>query len=826
MLSPGTRVGRYEILSQLGAGGMGEVYLAQDNVLDRRVALKVLPSSVAADQDRMRRFVQEAKAAAALNHPNIAHVYEVGESEGIHFIALEYIDGRTLGDCIKRSETNLPKLLKYLQHVAEGLAKAHESGIVHRDLKPDNIMVSRDDHVKVLDFGLAKLVEPQHPSIASIGTTSEVATVPLAQLSTSGVVIGTVGYMSPEQAQGKTKEIDQRSDIFSFGCILYEAITGAKAFQGKDVLDSLHKIVHEPAPLIKDITPAAPSELQRILRRCLAKDREDRYQTMKDVAIELKEVRRDLDSATAHSGTSQEVAAAIKKTATTVPAATNFSNVGHVIKRHKLALFSLVMLVLALAVVYLYYLRRPASGTSIDSIAVLPFVNQNNDANVDYLCDGLTESIINSLAKLPQVTVVARSSVFRYKGKDVDPIAVGKELGVGAVLTGRLSQRGDDLFVSAELIDVHQNKQLWGDQYSQPVSSLLTMQRRIASEITSNLQVKLSGIDEKNVTKHYTDDVEAYQLYLKGRYYWSKRTEEGATKAIEYYTQAIKEDPNYALAYTGLADAYCSLGFSFDVGSLPPREAMPKAKEAALKALELDNTLSEAHTSLAMINLLFDWDWVGAEREFKRAIELDPKNANAHHWYSHYLLPLGRTEESLAESKRALENGPLDLILTVHLGWHYLYTRQYQLAAEQFNKALEMDPNYVQAHRYLGLTYEQTGHYEEALAALQKALDLVKQNADIEAELGHAFAVANKRAEAQRVLDRLLVISKERFVSSYDVATIYAGLGDREKALALLDKAVEERSDLLVYLQVDPRFDALHKDPGFIKIVQKVGLPQ
>jgi len=352
------------------------------------------------------------------------------------------------------------------------------------------------------------------------------------------------------------------------------------------------------------------------------------------------------------------------------------------------------------------------------------------------------------------------------------------------------------------------------------------MPQKIASEITSNLQLKLSGTDEKNVTKHYTEDVEAYQLYLKGRYYWSKRTEDGATRAIEYYSQAIKEDPNYALAYTGMADAYCSLGFSFDVGSLPPREAMPKAKEAALKALELDNTLSEAHTSLAMINLLFDWNWSGAEKEFKRAIELDPKNANAHHWYSHYLLPMGRNEESLAESKRALENAPLDLILNVHLGWHYLYTRQYDLATEQFTRSLEMDPNFVQARRYLGLTYEQTGHYEEALAALQNALALVKQNADIEAELGHALAVGNKRAEAQRVLDQLLAISKQRFVSSYDLATIYVGLGDREKALAWLDKAVEERSDLLVYVEVDPRFDTLHSDARFRNIVQKVGLPQ
>ena len=819
-LSPGTKLGHYEILKRLGAGGMGEVYLAQDTKLDRKVALKILPSEVAMDSDRMRRFVQEAKASAALNHPNIAHVYEISEASGHHFIAMEFIDGTTLREKIYSERNLLPKLMRYLQHVAEALSKSHEAGIVHRDLKPDNIMVTHDDHVKVLDFGLAKLIEPKIPSITAGGTNSDVATIPLAQLSTSGVVIGTVGYMSPEQAQGE-KDIDHRSDIFSFGCILYEALTKTKVFAGKDVLEALYKIVHEPTPQIKDVNPNSPPELQRILRRCLAKDKNERYQSMKDVAIELKEIRRELDpNLVGGQGSGGQDTHTIDR-ATTVSSG---ASMAAGIKQHKL-IIALVLFAAVLTLFAVYYFRQQNNSTSIDSIAVLPFVNQNNDTNVDYLCDGLTESIINSLAKLSEVKVASRSSVFRYKGKEVDPLKIGKELGVSAVLTGRLSQRGDDLLVSAELLDVRDNKQLWGDQYSQPVSSLLSMQRTIANEITRNLQVKLTGAEEKNVGKHYTEDVDAYQAYLKGRYYWSKRTEEGATKALDYYTQAIKKDPNYALAYTGLADAYCSLGFSFDVGSLPTREAMPKAKEAALKALELDNSLSEAHTSLAMINLLYDWDWPSAEREFRRAIDLDPNNANAHHWYSHYLLPMGRTQESLAESKLALEKGPTDLIQNVHLGWHYLYTRQYQLASEQFKKTLELDSNYVQAHRYLGLTYEQTGQPEQALQEFQKALALVKQNNDIEAEIGHALAVANKKAEAERVLNRLQALSKERFVSSYDVACIYVGLGDHDKAIEWLEKALEERSDFLVYLKVDPRFDSLHEDVRFKKIAQTVGLP-
>lgn len=817
MLNPGTLLGKYKLLAKLGAGGMGDVYLAKDTVLDRQTAIKVLPADVAADESRMRRFVQEAKAAASLNHPNIAHVYEVGEAHGVHFIAMEYVDGETLSTYIRRPERNLHKVLKYLESIAVALSKAHTVGVVHRDLKPDNVMISRDDHVKVLDFGLAKLIEPQGP--ISSNTSSEIATAPFGQLSTPGLVIGTAGYMSPEQAQGKTREIDHRTDIFSFGCILYEAVTGQKAFAGKDALDSLHKIVHQATPVIKDQNPEAPSELQRILRRCLAKDRDERYQTMKDVAIELKELRRDLEGAiTSETETDQD-----KQTQAVAKNTTSLTNKTPYFQRRKFVLIGLLLIAAVLAV--LLYRRQSPGVATINSIAVLPFANQYNDVNVEYLCDGLTESIINSLAKLPHLRVVSRSSVFQFKNKEVDPVTAGKQLGVGAVLTGRLAQRGDDLFISVELIDVQDNKQIWGDQYSQSTLNLLSTQRRIASEITNSLQLKLSGAEVNKVAKNYTEDAEAYQLYLKGRYYWNKRTEEGATKAIEYYSEAIRKDPSYALAYTGLADAYCSLGFSFDVGSLPPNEAMPKAKAAALRALELDNSLSEAHTSLAMINLLFDWDWPHAEQEFKRAIELDPNNANAHHWYSHLLLPMGRVDESLAESNRALQNAPLDLIMNVHLGWHYLYTRQYQLAVDQFTKTLEMDPNYTMAHRYLGLTYEQTGQHQEALKALQTALASVKQNSAIEAEVGHALAISNNKPEARRVLERLLELSKDRFVSSYDIAHIYVALGDHDKAFVSLEKALNERDDLLVYLKADPRMDPLHSDPRFSRLVQKIGLP-
>lgn len=827
-VAEGTRLGRYEVRSAIGAGGMGEVYLAQDLELDRKVALKVLPSELAANRDRMRRFVQEAKAAAALNHPNIAHIYEIGESQGTHFIAMEFVDGETLRQFIERGEPDLPKALRYLQHVADALAQAHSAGIVHRDLKPDNIMITRQGHAKILDFGLAKLIETNTASLLHSESTSDVATIPMMQHSASGVIIGTVGYMSPEQARGKTNEIDHRSDIFSFGCILFEVVTGNRAFKGKDPLDSLHMIVNAPTPQIRALKPDAPLDIQRIVRRCLAKDRNERYQTIKDVAIELKELRRELG---ASAGEERPITDESEKV-TTISAlhrdTTRGSTVQQVasrLRQHKVLIPLLLLAASIVATAYFLFFRKQTSDVAIDSIAVLPFVNQNNDPNSDYLSDGLTESIINSLTRVPNLRVITRTSVFRYKGRETDPVSVGKKLGVRAVLTGRLSQRGDNLLVSAELVDVRENKQLWGDQYSQTVSDLLAVQRKIANEITTNLRPALSGADQNRLARNYTDNSEAYELYLKGRYYWNKRTEDGAKKAIGYFQQAIERDPNYALAYTGMADSYCSLGFSFDVGALPPREAMPKAKAAANKALEIDNSLSEAHTSLAMINLLYDWDWTNTEREFKRAIELDPNNANAHHWYSHYLLPMGRIDESLAESRRAIELAPLDLIINVHLGWHYLYTGNYDNAAKEFGKALEMDSSYVHARRYLGLTYEQTGEYEQALSELQQALALVKQNTDIQAEVGHAYAVAGKRSEAERILDELKELSKQHFVSSYNTATIYAGLGEKDQALQWLEKALAERSDLLVYLKVDRRFNNLHSEPQFIEIARQVGLP-
>jgi TolB-like protein/Tfp pilus assembly protein PilF len=499
------------------------------------------------------------------------------------------------------------------------------------------------------------------------------------------------------------------------------------------------------------------------------------------------------------------------------------------INRHKVVAASIaVVLVIALAAGVIgmrTFLNGRKTEPSLDSIAVLPFENQNHEPDTEYLSDGLTESIINSLTQIPNLKVIARGSAFRYKGRNADPMTAGHELGVRAVLTGRLLQRGDSLVVSAELMDILDNKQLWGEQYERKVSDLLAVQREIAAEISNSLRLKLSGAEQSRITKRYTDNPEAYQLYLKGRFYWNKRTEEGVKKALDYFQQAIDKDPTYALAYTGIADCYSLETLHIDVGSLSPSEAGPKAKAAAMKALQMDDSLAEAHTSLAFIKLNFDWDWPGAEAEFKRAIQLNPNVGNGHHWYSHYLMAMGRTQESLAESKRALELDPLGVILNVHLGWHYNNAHQYDLAIEQITKALELDPNFGLAYWYLGLAYEQEGRYAEAENSLRKANDLLKDNSALAADLGHLYALSGRRDQALKVIEELKGVSNRKYVSSFNIALIYVGLNDVDQAFQWLEKAYRERSDLLVYLKVDARVDKIRSDARFKDLLKRLDLP-
>ena len=808
---------------------MGEVYLARDTRLNRQVALKVLPTELTARKERLQRFEQEAQAAAALNHPNIAHIYEIGEADGVNFIAMEYVEGATLREKIHRQQTELRKLLRYLQQVAEGLAKAHAAGIVHRDLKPDNVMITRDGYAKILDFGLAKLTEQTKPQ--GLETPPEEApTAVLRQpLSAPGLVMGTVGYMSPEQAQGKP--VDHRSDIFSFGCILYEAATGQRAFESESTIDTLHKIVHASVPLVKDANPSAPADLTRIVRRCLAKDADERYQSIKEAAIELRELRRELEGAeelettvppsSVGSTISSETSGGATASGTplsTAPAS-SAEYIITVIKQHKLPAI-IVLAALVLAVIGLAaYLHARNSEVAIESIAVLPFVNQNRDPDTEYLSDGLTESIINSLTQLPGLHVSPRSSVFRYKGKNADPLKIGEELGVRAVLTGRLLQRGDNLLVSAELLDVRDNKQIWGEQYNRKVADALSVQQEISREISERLRTKLSGEEQKRLTRRDTASPEAYGFYLKGRYYWNKRTAENIRKAMEQFQLAADKDPNYALAYSGLADCYVLLP---EYSGSSTSEAIPKAMAFAQRALQFDDSLAAAHTSLgyAYENL---WQREESEKEFKRAIELDPNYPTAHQWYSLLLRDKGRFDEAMFEVKRAQELDPLSIIIGQGVAQGYLLKGDTNSAVEQATRVIELDPNYPRAHEVLGWAYLKQGRTPEALAELQKAVSLGGDRRTL-GSLGFGYAISGKRAQALTVLKEIQAKYERHEALGKDVAGIYAGLGDMDQAFAWLEKDFQNRAGPLSRIRWETPFEPLRSDPRYADLLRRMGL--
>jgi eukaryotic-like serine/threonine-protein kinase len=833
-LPVGTAFSHYRIVSKLGAGGMGEVYLAQDSKLDRKVALKILPGDLATNRDRMERFVREAKSAAALSHPNIAQIFEIGETDGTHYIAMEFIEGVTLREKIHREHTELRKLLRYLQHVAEGLAKAHVAGIVHRDLKPDNIMITGDGHAKILDFGLAKLIEQQSSSDSD---SSEVATAVMQQHSIPGTVMGTVGYMSPEQAQGKTKEIDHRSDIFSFGCILFEAATGKKPFQGDSVLKSLHMVAYEPAPPITDSNPSAPAELQRIIRRCLAKDPDDRYQTIKEVAIELKHLRRELEAdvdTTVSSSTSTQSVISTNSGSTLTPSAgptasippptSSAEYVVQRIKRHKIGVAVAVVILIAAVALFAYYLRAGKSEAGIHSIAVLPFQNKSTDADTEYLSDGLAESLIFRLSQLPNLKVSPTSSVMRYKGKETDLAQIARELEVEAVMSGRVSQHGDDLTISVELIDARTNKLIWGEQYDRKMSDLLATQREIATAIAQKLELKLSGNDAKGITKRYTDSNEAYQLYLRGRYSFAKRTKDDMLRAIEYFRQAIKLDPKFSLAYARISETYGSMpAYPY----LSPKEAFPQAKAAAQKALEIDPTLPEAHTFLAYSLVIYDWNWAEAERSFKRAIELDPNNSAAHFRYGQiYLSPTGRFDEGIAEIKRGLDLEPLDINMGGTLAWAYLVVGQNERALEQARKTYDLEPSHPIGRWILSQAYIFNGRYEEAISLNEQWLQTDPTNQFPIRDAGIAYAKTGRRDKAEQMINKFREIAKTQYVPTCRIAGIYVALGDKDKAFAELNKSFEERDWELYRLNADTYWNPLRDDQRFKDLLKRLTLPE
>lgn len=792
MLINGKNFGHYKVHSAIGAGGMGEIYRARDTRLRRDVAIKILPEQWMKNASAVERFMREAQAASALNHPNILTIYDIGEYDSIQFISTEFVEGQTLRQRLKSSPLSLSETLDIAIQVAGALAAAHNAGIVHRDIKPENVMLRNDGYVKILDFGIAKLTErePQRAD-ADAATLIQSSTIP-------GMILGTAVYMSPEQARGL--EVDTRSDIFSVGVVIYEMLAGCLPFGGETISDVIASIlVSTPKPL-SEVVKNLPSELEWSVSKALSKNREERYQTMKGLSVDLKRLKQRLEFEAELKRVENSNVTFISR---------NFSTDNH------------PTLVLPEENITRTSFRK--TRKAIDSLAVLPLVNDGKDENTEYLSDGITEFIINSLSKVPKLRVVPRSTVFRYKGLETDAQKIGRELGVRAVLAGRVMQLGDFLIVKTELVDIANEAQIWGEQYRRQMTNIFKLQGEIAEDISENLKLKLSGKEKKQLKKSYTDNSEAYQFYLKGRYFvTTKRTEDWIKKGIEYFQKAIDLDPNYALAYCGIAEAYGFLASS--TGGWLPRKAYPKAKAAAQKALELDDTLGEAHCSLGFFHLLYDYNFAEAEREFKRAIELSPNYPNAHDGYGFYLKAVGRHDEAIKKCKQVQQMDPLSTFAHVSLGYAYYFARDYKNAIDECNKALEMDKYSTFAYRNLGLAYLQQGNFENAINALSKAVTFSNCGLSFDAYLGFAYALAGKESEALEVLASFEEAAKKQYVSAYNFAIIYAGLGDFDKSFEWLEKSFKERSGFLPFMKVEPLFDNLRGDARFENLLHRIGL--
>jgi serine/threonine-protein kinase len=785
----GRTIKHYKILKQLGAGGMGEVYLAQDTRLNRQVALKLLSTHLTNDIERVRRFRQEALTTSALNHPNILTVHEIEEEGDRPFIATEFVDGETLRSHMSRQTLSLPEVLDIAIQVAGALSASHQAGIVHRDIKPENVMIRTDGLVKVLDFGIAMYAEP------ALGHDSNETWVKTA----TGVIVGTTGYMSPEQLRGQ--KVDPRTDVWSLGVILYEMVAGHSPFPGVTPAERVAAILErQPEPIAKS-KRGLPAEFERIVARALAKNREKRYARVADMAEELRKLKTALsDKQTSHTtlGSNYRVRS---------------------IKRRTMLMAAVLLIgIIGAVIAGVYLLRRDRN--QITSLAVLPIVDSGGSADAEYISDGITTSLIDGLSQLPNLKVVSRNSVFRYKGQEVDARTLAPTLGVTAVLVGRLVQRGDDLTITVELIDASDNSHLWGGRYSRKVGDIMALQSEVTRDVSRKLRARLSGADEQRLAKTYTDNPEAYQLFLRGRYHLLKNTRPEIETAISYFQQAIDVDPFYALAHAGLSEAYRVLGIA---GEKPPTALMPQAKAAALKAVEIDDKLAEAHTALGQVIFWYDWKWEEAETQFKRALELDPNSADAHAAYANVLSYTGRHDEATAEIKRARELDPLNPRTNVVEGVTLINAGRPDEALERLRNTLNFEPNYWFARQYAASAYIDKGMYSEAIEQAREARESPDVPTRPVAFLSYALAKSGRRAEAQLELDALLKLSKERYVPSYNIAMIYNALGESDETIEWLERGYREKEPRMVFLNVERKWNNLRQDLRFRDLLQRVG---
>jgi serine/threonine-protein kinase len=744
----GKTLSHYRITEKLGQGGMGEVYLAEDTKLKRQVAIKFLPEHLTKDKENIERFKREAQATAALNHPNIVTIYDVIESDDPAAtadrqisIVMEYVEGKSLRDVINEYDLGMDKIIDIICQISEGLRQAHKEGIVHRDVKPENIIVGKNARVRILDFGLAKLKG-------------------VSKLTKETSTLGTIHYMSPEQLQGK--EVDQRSDIWALGVILYELLTGEMPFKGDYDQAILYSILNEEPETIICFRKECPTELLLVVERAMKKNQQERYKSCNILIKDLNSVKNNL-------------------------------GIERIVNKEK----------------------------TFPSIAVLPFVNMSVDPENEYFSDGMSEDIINALSKIKDFHVAARTSTFSFKGEKIDVREIGKKLKVGTVLEGSVRKASNRLRITAQLINISDGYHLWSEQYDRVVSDVFDIQDEITLAIVNALKIELLAGENQAVIKKYTDNAEAYHLYLNGRYYWNKMNPDAFRKAIDFFNSAIQTDPGYALAYTGLADSYTGLGDA-GLSAISPIEAFSKAKAAVKKALEKDETLAEAHASLGHLKM-HDFDWSGAEQEFKRAIDLNPNYATTYHMSGFNFSLMERHDEAISTVKKALELDPVSLGIITDLGVIYYFARQYDKAIEQYQKALELDPGFIRVYVTLGSSYGQKGMYEQAIDMIQKAIDLSGDRAKI-AALGRVYALSGKKAEAHNIIDELKELSKKRYISPYCLALIYASMDEKDSGMEYLNQAYVEHVSELIYLRVDPFLDKLRSDPRFKNLLKKVCL--